>query len=303
MSNFNNNAYQSLVEDLIGDTFYKDTSVSGKIAFVRKYAEVVIRKILDVDPNEAVTLGAKKIQGRIKNLPDYEFVEVAVETVRGKGNQSIHTQYLERFSAEDFDSVVDGLFDMLSYLLISYFEKYEFGSRNDVLNSFSMLPPIIRYKVLLFLHKKYPKNISIIDKLVLAIVKAFNVDEATEWVEGKKQDLIKLDTVTENAFNEISENRGIEIAKFIKNTSPANMYILCKSKISEVGELINSNGVLYSDFESALPYYEKNGILTGTDPETTEFNDIMNFLYMGRKEKIKEISNESNPYVILNFMP
>ena len=32
--------------------------------------------------------------------------------------------------------------NMLSYLLISYFQKYEFGSRNDVLNSFSMLPPI-----------------------------------------------------------------------------------------------------------------------------------------------------------------
>lgn len=42
MSNFNNNAYQSLVADLIGDTFYKDTSVSGRISFVRKYAEVVI---------------------------------------------------------------------------------------------------------------------------------------------------------------------------------------------------------------------------------------------------------------------
>ena len=138
------------------------------------------------------------------------------------------------------------------------------------------------------MHKKYTKNISIIDKLVLAIVKTFNVDEATAWVEGKKQDLIKLDTVTENAFNEISENKGIEIAKFIKNISPDNMYILCKSKISEVGELINSNGALYLDFESALPYYEKNGILTGNDPETTEFNDIMNFLYMGRKEKIKE---------------
>ena len=139
------------------------------------------------------------------------------------------------------------------------------------------------------MHKKYPKNISIIDKLVLAIVKTFNVDEATAWVEGKKQDLIKLDTVTENAFNEISENKGIEIAKFIKNISPDNMYILCKSKISEVGELINSNGALYLDCESALPYYEKNGILAGNDPETTEFNDIMNFLYMGRKEKIKEI--------------
>lgn len=98
------------------------------------------------------------------------------------------------------------------------------------------------------------------------------------------------------------KNKGIEIAKFIKNISPDNMYILCKCKISEVGELINSNGALYLDCESALPYYEKNGILAGNDPETTEFNDIMNFLYMGRKEKIKEISNESNPYVILNFM-
>ena len=29
---------------------------------------------------------------------------------------------------------------------------------------------------------------------------------------------------------------------------------------------------------------------------------IYEFLYMGRKEKIREISNESNPYVILNFI-
>lgn len=41
MSNFNNDAYESLVADLIGDTFYKDISVSGRVSFVRKYAEVV----------------------------------------------------------------------------------------------------------------------------------------------------------------------------------------------------------------------------------------------------------------------
>lgn len=44
MSNFNNNAYQSLVTDLIGDTFYKDISVSGRISFIRKYAEVEYSK-------------------------------------------------------------------------------------------------------------------------------------------------------------------------------------------------------------------------------------------------------------------
>lgn len=302
MSNFNNNVYQSLVTDLIGDTFYKDTSVSGKISFVRKYAEVAIRKILDIDPNKEVTLGAKNIKNRIKNLPNHEFIESAVETVRGKGNQSAHTQYLEGFDTEDFDNVVDGLFDMFSYLLISYFEKYEFGSRNDVLYSFSMLPPIIRYKVLSFLYQNHPDNISIIDKLVLAIVKAFNADEATEWVEKEKNALIKMETVTEKAFNEIAEKEGIEIAELIRNNAPANMYILCKMNISQVGDLINNRGVLYTDFESALPHYKAKGILSGTDQEATEFNDIMNFLYMGRKEKIREIIDESNPYIILNFI-
>lgn len=302
MGNFNNKAYQSLVTDLIGDTFYKDTSVSGRISFVRKYAEVVIRKILDSAPDKAVTLGAKYIQDRIRNLPNHELIEAAVDTVRSKGNQSTHTQYLEGFDSEDFDNVVDGLFDMLSYLLISYFEKYEFGSRNDVLYSFSMLPPIIRYKVLRFLHEKYPDNISVIDKFVLATVKALSVDEATEWVEREKDKLIQMGTVTEKAFNEIVEKEGIELAEYIRNNSPANMYILCKMKILEVGDMVNNRGVLYLDFESALPHYKASGILTGDDLETTEFNDIMNFLYMGRKEKIREMSNESNSYVILNFI-
>ena len=88
MSNFNNNSYQSLVADLIGDTFYKDTSVSGRISFVRKYAEVVIRKILDIDPNKAVTLGAKNIQNRIKNLPNHEFIEAAIRVLRTSSGRS-----------------------------------------------------------------------------------------------------------------------------------------------------------------------------------------------------------------------
>lgn len=100
----------------------------------------------------------KNIQNRIKELPNHEFIETAVETIRGKGNQSPHTQYLEGFGSKDFDNVVDGLFDMLSYLLISYFEKYKFGLRNDVLYSFSMPLSIIRYKVL----SCFYKNIRII---------------------------------------------------------------------------------------------------------------------------------------------
>lgn len=302
MSNFNNNEYQSLVTDIIGDTFYKDTSLSGKISFVRKYAEVIIRKILDISPSQAVTLGASNIQMKLKALSNHEFIEIAVETIRGKGNQSIHTQHLESFKSEDFENVIDALFDMLSFLLINYFEKYEFGTRTDVLSSFSLLPPIIRYKVLIFLYKKHPDNISVIDKLVLATVKAFSADEASKWVEREKEALVQMGTVTEKAYNEIVEKEGVELAEIIRNSSPANMYLLCRMKISQVGNVINSRGVLYSDFESALPHYKSKGILIGDDLETKEFNDIMNFLYLGRKVKMKEISSENNPYIILNFI-
>lgn len=303
MSNFNNNEYQSLVADIIGDTFYRDISLSGKISFIRKYAEVIIRKILDINPSQAVTLGASNIQNRLERLPNHEFIEIAVETIRGKGNQSIHTQHLEGFTPEDFDKVMDALFDMLSFLLINYFEKYDFGSRNDVLYSFSLLPPIIRYKVLMFLYKKNPNNISVIDKLVLATVKAFSIDEAIEWVEKEKHALVQMGTVTETAYNEIVEKGGVELAEIIRSSSPANMYLLCRMKILQVGDVINSRGVLYSDFESALPHYKSKGILIGDDLETKEFNDIMNFLYLGRKEKMKEISSESNPYIVMNFIP
>ena len=36
--------------------------------------------------------------------------------------------------------------------------------------------------------------------------------------------------------------------------------------------------------------------------EIKEFNDIMNFLYLGRKEKMKELSTENNTYMILNVL-
>lgn len=36
--------------------------------------------------------------------------------------------------------------------------------------------------------------------------------------------------------------------------------------------------------------------------EIRKFNDIMNFLYLGRKEKLKELSTENSNYTILNVL-
>ena len=49
MSEFNNEAYQALVSDLINDAFYLEgASYRGIIAKIRQYAEVVVRKILNL---------------------------------------------------------------------------------------------------------------------------------------------------------------------------------------------------------------------------------------------------------------
>ncbi|WP_305153777.1 hypothetical protein [uncultured Clostridium sp.] len=80
------------------------------------------------------------------------------------------------------------------------------------------------------------------------------------------------------------------------------MYLLCKDKIEKVGSTINNIGLMYSDFESALPYYKENGILISDSLEIQEFNDIMEFLYLGRKEKLEKVSKEENPYFKLYFL-
>lgn len=121
-----------------------------------------------------------------------------------------------------------------------------------------------------------------------------------KWVEEKKDTLTKVKSISEEVFTEISKKQGLEVALYMRDSAP-NMYQLCKEKISQIGNVIESKGTLYSDFESALPYYKENGILTCDDYEGKEFNDIMNFLYLGRKEKLQEISDENNPYIVMNF--
>lgn len=298
MSNFNNHEYTTLVTDLIGDVFYTDTSYRGKISTIRQYAEVVVRKILDLEPDQKIMLGQNDIKRRIQALPNHVFLETAIKNIKDKGNDSTHTEHIENVSKEEFDCIVDSLFDILSFLLIEYFEKYEFGTRNDILTSFSLLPPIIRYKVLDFLNKKYPDNIAVIDKLVLSIMKAFSVTKAKMWVKEKRVSLTQLATITPKAYNEMIQNLGLEIALKVRAASPSNMYDLCMSKIAQLEENINK-GVVYSDFESALPYYRKKGPILDNTLEAKEFNDIMEFLYLGRKEAIKKISNQK-PFVVLN---
>lgn len=303
MKNFDNEEYQILAKDLMGDIFYSETSNRNKIATIRQYAEVIVRKILDINPNKKMTIGANEISKKIDALCNSKFLKEALEDIKQDGNQCTHTEYLGEVTADEFDKIVDKLLDMLSFMLINYFETYEFGSRGDVLKSFSLLPPIVRYKVLIFLYNKYPNNIYVIDKLALVIVKAFNKEEAIRWTEKEKNNLINLDVMSDKVFNEIRENKGIEIAELIRfSLHYKNMYELCIDKIMKIGNEIDSKSHLYIDFESALPYYKKYGIIDENSEEIKEFNDIMEFLYLGRRTKLDDFIKRKEPYVVLNLI-
>lgn len=91
MTKFNNEEYEVLVCDLIGDVQYANTSYRGKISTLRQYAEVIVRKILDIDPREDMTLGNEKIKHSIRKLPNYKMVEKAANKIKKKGNKSTHT--------------------------------------------------------------------------------------------------------------------------------------------------------------------------------------------------------------------
>lgn len=301
MKKFNNEKYQILVKDLMGDIFYLETSNRNKIATIRRYAEVIVRKILDIDPDKRMTIGEKDISKKIDGLNNSKFLKEALENIRQEGNKFAHTEYLEDVTSDEFYKIEDKLFDMLSFMLINYFETYEFGSRSDVLQSFSLLPPIVRYKVLMFLYNKYTDNFHVIDRLALSIVKSFDEKEAIRWIEEEKNNLLNLGVVSDKVFDEIVENKGMEIAELIKLSSPyKNMYELCIDKITKIGNLIDSNDHLYIDFESALPYYKQYGIIDEDSDEIKEFNDIMDFLYLGRKTRIDDFIKLKEPYVILN---
>ena len=67
MSNFNNYEYETLATDLIGDIFYSTASYRNKVATVRQYTEIVIRKILDIPPNKEISLGDEQITTQSKS--------------------------------------------------------------------------------------------------------------------------------------------------------------------------------------------------------------------------------------------
>ncbi|HDT5932493.1 TPA: hypothetical protein QHC26_002332 [Enterobacter kobei] len=292
---FKNQAYEDLVKDLINDAFYIESrSNRGKVATVRQYSEIVIRKLLDIPQGQKITLGDYEVIKKLKIASSNDkFLMKAVRKLQKLGNKCTHTENLNPILEADVDSAVEALFMLYSSLFVLYFKKHKFGTSNEIVSAFSILPPIIRFFVLENLYNNDKANLLVIDKLCLVLLKAFEKNDAILWLNNRKEELSGMLPYPPEYISELEKLYGKQNAELILSQAPANMYICCLERLEEVASILEKQGLLYNNFEQAKQLYLEEGILTNDNVENDEFNDIMEFVYLGRKtennEKLKNL--------------
>ncbi|UYZ68122.1 hypothetical protein LP122_10195 [Moraxella bovis] len=281
--NFNQQDFESLIKEFLDESNIKGISNRTKIAKLRQYCEVVVRKILDFPNNQKLTLGDKAVVKKLRAISNNNILLMnSIDFIRSKGNDCIHTKNpKESNSDDDLNQCMEHLLNIYAYLFIAYFEKCRFGTNNEVLSLFSLLPPILRHIVLDYLFIQDNENLSVIDKLSLAKLKEFNQDTAIDWLDENKAHLINLSSVSDDGFTALAEKCGMHIALEIKQNAP-NMYDLCYNRIQKVSNILETEGKLYKTFEEALPIFLKEKENVHKTNEIIEFLDIMDFIYLQR---------------------
>mgnify|MGYP000390880628 CR=1 FL=1 len=91
--NFNNNDYINISTDLIHDIFYSNISSRGRISSIRQYSEILIRKILDINPKKQITVGDITIVKSLKkksNIHVTKLVTLVMAMVLNRVRSLLH---------------------------------------------------------------------------------------------------------------------------------------------------------------------------------------------------------------------
>ena len=244
---------------------------------IRPLEEILIRKILDIKPNDRVTVGNKAIVNSLKSKSnDNQLIITALNKIQTLGNRYTHTQFTGIVSNTDQITAFDALLDISAFLFVDYFSKYEFEKNPEVMNYFSYLPPELRYKVLNNLYEMDSSNIAIIDKLCLSIIKFKGGNEAYTWLQEHENEFKKIPFYADGMLPSLKKSMPAELQNI-------TIYDTCFEKIEKLSAHFAIHGIMYETFEDAILYFQSHGKLQSNSPEIVEFNDIMELLYIGRR--------------------
>lgn len=305
MDTFNDDEYAILIGNLLHDTQYIEISNMGKMAGLRKHAEVMVRKILDIGSSKQLMLGQIKkrsnnpvIKSRMDSLGDElsDRLISIVGRINPLGRDGTHTQHTDDFSDEEIAGVEDAILDLYALIFVKYFLDIQVSiySTPQVLREFSILPPIIRYKTWSFLYEKDKNNIQVVDRLCLSIIKLYNKPTAYKWLEDNRETINKIPYPTKSEVDKYDRLHIIEIRPGVYRAVVtldfdkfSNMYDLLYSKISADETSINESGKMYSNFEESIVYYKnyKSNMDQNTSEELEKLHSLMDFVYLGREPK------------------
>lgn len=289
---YNNNEYKNLITEFFGEIFYlPGLSYGTKIQKIRQYTEIVLRRLLDYSCDKNIEIGNNFT---IEKLDKKGFTEPllrdSLEVIRSAGNERTHTKFRHTATEEEYQKVLNCIFNIYGYLFYKFFKKWPFGRNPDIVTAFSILPPIIRHITLTALYEDDPNKPIIVNKLILAKLKAYGKEASDYWVESHKDMLLTLyPDIDSDTLKTLITIVGREAAFKTVAAMSNDMYHICKEKIATVKNRFFSSP-LYSDFETAKTYYEQHGVVPGNSQEIMEFNDLMEFIYIGRRKRETEIS-------------
>lgn len=300
MPNFNNTAYDALLKDLLNDAFYLEhRSLRGKAATIRQYAEVVVRKILDIPDGQHFFLGSPPTRNAlIARSSKDSLLILSVNKINEIGSKFTHTEELGEATEQDIQEMVLALFDLYAYLFIDYFWRYPFGKDERITRAFSILPPTVRYLALKALYSYDNTNLDVVDKLSLATLKAFDEQTALKWLDDSKDQLSTMSAISDKVALEIKAKYGAAVVKKLIDDAQ-NMFDLCARRVRTVAKTIDELGPLYYDFESAIELYKEVGVINDESEDIREFNSLMEFVYLGRRPRPSDIKRNPNDYLTI----
>jgi hypothetical protein len=303
MTSFDDREYATLIENLLHDIHYINTSNMGKIGLLRRHTEVMVRKLLDIGNSEELVLGQIRMKsqndavmkgmGALGDELSAKLIEI-VDCIRPLGNEGTHTKHTADFSDSDVAGFEDAILDLYALIFIRFFIDFQVGlfSSPLVLNAFSFLPPIIRYKTWSYLFKRDSQNIQIANRLCLSIIKAFDKERAYKWLDDNHEAIRAIPYPTDYERYQYVLTAGIEIepGSGVYMVSLAfddyeNTLDLLHSKIADERTSINESGKMYATFEEALQYYRgyKINHFAANTKELEELYSLMDFVFLGRK--------------------
>lgn len=305
MKEFNDTEYNQMISDLIHDMSYSNASNRGKVATIRGYTEVMVRKILDIGSDTKFTLGELKNKPMSLKMCELLGLELSrklldcVEEIRSIGNDATHTQRTQKISDKQVKNLEDDLMELHAVLFIKFFNSVtvELVFSPQTLGLFSLLPPIIRYKTWKYLFELDKNNIIIADKLSLAIIKTYGRENAMQWLEDNRNTLLQIPYPTkEDQYKYLVAHKSpinpTEFEFTLRFWDFSNIYELLKSKINNKKTAINESGKLYANYEEALKFFKqrindyeqvKN---YKRDDALEQMIDLIKFAYIGRKDNI-----------------